>query len=455
MRFPLKLLLAGLALLVLNPLLHAQVSFAPATNYVVVSGFAPGVPISVAAADVNGDGKADLVCANFMNNNLSVLTNKGSGSLGSNATYAVASSPRFVVAADINGDGKPDLICSLSPANKIIVLTNNGTGILGSNAIYTVGDNPTSVVAADINVDGKADLICANWGATGDGNTLSVLTNNGTGGFGSNATLVVGPAPQGPSSVTAADVNGDAKLDLICANTRSNSLSIFTNDGSGNFVLSSSPMVGRGPFSVNSADVNGDGKIDLISANPTDNTLSILTNDGSGGFALSSSPSVGAIPRSVAVADVNGDGNVDLISANYNDNTLSVLTNDGSGGFVLAALPGVGSNPDSPVTADINGDGRLDLISANYGNGNGNTLSVVINTSTFLPLLTLNHSSNKVMVSWASQWTGWAGWTLQQNTNLNTTSWTSFSGTIGDDGTTKTVTNSPTTGNLFFRLTHP
>jgi hypothetical protein len=77
------------------------------------------------------------------------------------------------------------------------------------------------------------------------------------------------------------------------------------------------------------------------------------------------------------------------------------------------------------------------------------------NTSTFLPRVALKRSGNNAVVSWPSQWTGWAGWTLQQNTNLNTASWTSFSGIIGDDGTTKTVTNSAPTGNFFFRLSHP
>lgn len=87
---------------------------------------------------------------------------------------------------------------------------------------YAVGMNPYSVVAADINGDGKLDLICAN---AGD-NTLTVLTNNGSGVFGSNATLNVG---SGPRCVVAADVNGDGKLDLICANSGDNTLTVLMN----------------------------------------------------------------------------------------------------------------------------------------------------------------------------------------------------------------------------------
>ena len=56
-------------------------------------------------------------------------------------------------------------------------------------------------------------------------------------------------------------------MDLISANYGANTLSVLTNNGSGGFVLASSPGVGDGPASVTAADVNGDGKVDLISAN--------------------------------------------------------------------------------------------------------------------------------------------------------------------------------------------
>jgi hypothetical protein len=92
------------------------------------------------------------------------------------------------------------------------------------------------------------------------------------------------------------------------------------------FFMSSSPVVGLGPECVIAADVNGDGKLDLISANYYDGKLGVLTNDGSGGFVLASSPKV-YNTYSVCAADVNGDGKLDLISANSGENTLTILTN--------------------------------------------------------------------------------------------------------------------------------
>jgi hypothetical protein len=171
------------------------------------------------------------------------------------------------------------------------------------------------------------DLICVNTGANGLDTNLSVFTNNHNGGFVLASTPIVG---SGPVSVAAADLNKNHLMDLICANAGSgngNTLSVLTNDGSGGFALASSPVVGHGAHSVVAADVNGDGWIDLICANASDNTVSVLTNNWIGGFVLSGTYAVGSGPVSVVAADVNGDGWVDLICANSGNNTLSVLTN--------------------------------------------------------------------------------------------------------------------------------
>ena len=173
----------------------SQVTFAPAVNYTV------GPPCStacLAVADVNGDGKVGLVSANAgylvnPDNTLSVLTNNGNGTFGYNATYTVGSGPHSVTAADVNGDGRVDLICANFNDNTLSVLTNDGNGGFGYRATYNVGALPSSVVAADVNGDGHLDLVCPNSGGPLVlASTLTVLTNNGSGGFGSNATYTVG-----------------------------------------------------------------------------------------------------------------------------------------------------------------------------------------------------------------------------------------------------------------------
>jgi len=236
----------------------------------------------------------------------------------------VGSGPISVAAADVNGDGSMDLISANLDASTLSVLTNNGVGRFVLAFSLDVGSGPESVAAADVNGDGRVDLISANSADS----TLSVLTNNGVGGFVLAFTPDVG---DGPRSVAAADVNGDGRVDLISANYYANTLSVLINNGPGGFVLASSPSVGIGPAAVAAADVNGDGRVDLISANwggpffhppppPPGTTLSVLFNapaiNGvfSGDGSELTSLSAGNI-ASGTLADVRLSTNVALLNA--------------------------------------------------------------------------------------------------------------------------------------------
>ena len=445
MKTSLKLLVPLTLLFYYSPL-HAQVAFAPAVKYSVGIVGLPARPWCVTAADIKGDGKLALICADYGwgNSNevytLTVLTNNGNGRFGFNANYVVGTMPDSVVAADVNGDGKVDLICANYADSTLTVLTNNGSGRFGSNATYAAGSHPVQVIAADVNGDGAVDLICAN--SIVSPGTLRVLTNNGSGGFVLSATLTVG---QGTASVAAADVNGDGKVDLICANYEGYDLTVLTNDGYGGFVVASWVGTTESPSSIVAADVNGDGKVDLIVGRAINGAL-VLTNDGHGAFVSSCNEFL--MGSSVTVADVNSDGKPDWIGMN-GGSTLTVMTNNRSGGFATAAslVAGSGGNSPSPqvvAAADLNGDGHVDLICVNASD---HKLSVFIS----LPTLTITSSSNNVRVSWPSSW---KNWTLEQNSDLTTTTW-SASGGISDDGTNKSLTIQPAPRNLFFRMSHP
>jgi hypothetical protein len=399
-------------------------------------------PVSIAAADVSGDGRPDLIVADFSDGALTVLINSGSGSFVTASSPGVGNGPISIATADVNGDGKPDLICANSTDGTLMILTNNGIGgfvLAATRSVGGPGYAPQAVIAADINGNGIPALISPDENV----NELTITTNQG-GNYIIAATPFTGSQP---IAVTAADVNGDGKIDLICANYTGDSgngtLTVLTNGGGGKFVTSSSPVVGTGPISVAAADVNGDGKMDLICANYGSGTLTVLTNNGSGKFVLSSSPVVGTGPISVTAADVNGDGKMDLVCANFGGNTLTVLTNNGTGRFVTAATLHVGNAPVSVAVSDVNGDGRPDLICANRSD---NTLTVLTNSFQFTPpSLNIAPAGNQVVVFYPPSGSHFM---LQTTTNLALGPWVTASN--GMLVTAFAFTNTPPAA--FFRL---
>lgn len=411
-----------------------------ADNFVQYSTYPVGVgPNNVATADVNHDGKLDLICANdglnfTGTNTLTVLTNNGRGGFGYNATYSVGYGP-FVLAADLRNLGRPDLVTANFATNTVTVLTNDGSGNFSLSGTYTVGDGPFNVAAADVNGDGWRDLITANDG--GNGNTITVLTNNGSGQFGFNATYTVGHLP----FVYAVKLRGNGPPDLVTANYGDNTLTVLTNNGQGGFAFSTNYNVGAGPINLAAADLNGDGKIDLVCANNATDTLTVLTNNGDGTFTAQPELTVGPGPY-VAVADVNGDGWPDLVSADYNDATLIVLTNDGDGNFSYYDTFPVQNSPVSVTAADLNNDNRPELISANYGD---NSVTVRMET----PLLSLALSNNSTAVAWSPNWTNYF---LQTASSLGVGSvWTNVPNPLS----TNLLTLPADAGNHFYRLRHP
>ncbi|MDB6027387.1 MAG: repeat protein, partial [Verrucomicrobiales bacterium] len=304
--------------------------FTTNSNIGVNSSMVVGVlPRAVTAVDVNNDGWIDLVSASSSVNTLSILTNDGHAGFTLSSSPGVGNTPYSIAAADINNDGKVDLITANYGANTLTILTNNGSGGFVLSSSPTVGNAQVAVISADMNGDGKPDLISA------DSNfrRLMILTNNGSGVF----TLQEQPSLNGaiPVAVAAADVNSDGRMDLITVNSDTGRFTVLTNGPGqfGNFEITGNPPAGLSPTSLVAADINGDGKPDLISTSYQDNLLSIVTNDGYGGFVLSSSPAVGSGPRAVVAADLNSDGSLDLISANALANTLTLLTNNGHGIF--------------------------------------------------------------------------------------------------------------------------
>lgn len=322
-------------------------------SFVEQVGFATGSnPISLAIGDIDGDGKPDLasVSANSLVNTVSVLRNTSatgiitSSSFAAKVDFAVGKYPYAVAIADLDNDGKPELIVANHDSNTISVLhnTNRSSGIssstFGSKVDFPTGGYPSAVVVGDMNGDGKTDIAVANTIS----NNVSVFCNRALTGridFSSLAPKVDFAVGYAPTTIVIADIDGDGKPDLAAGNQGGNSVSVLRNTGTlgiisgASFVPSVSFSVGMSPYGLAVGDVDGDCKPDLATANYGSNSVSVLRNTSHPGAINTSSFSAAVDfatanrPISVTIADVDNDRRPDLEVACFYADLVSVIQN--------------------------------------------------------------------------------------------------------------------------------
>ncbi|MFN6540466.1 MAG: FG-GAP-like repeat-containing protein [Nostoc sp. EkiNYC01] len=331
-------------------------------------------PYSIVVGDFDKDGKLDLVTANKSSQTVSVLLGKGDGTFKPATNFSTVGfnglSPSSVAVADFNKDGKLDLVTANNLSNNISLLLGKGDGSFQTAVNFALesASAPISIAVGDFNKDGKSDIVTVNNASQ----NISVLLGNGSGGFGTAKNFKV---PSRPSFVTVSDFNGDGKSDLAVTSSYFNNVSILLGNGDGTFNSASQFDVGTNPNSVVVGDFNKDNKLDLAVANSDSNNVSILLGNGTGGFGIATNFDVGLNPASVTVIDFDNDGNSDLAVANAGSDTVSVLLGDGNGGFGIATNFVVGTKPYSLAVGDFNKDGKSDLAVANSESRNVSLVS--------------------------------------------------------------------------------
>jgi len=320
---------------------------------------------ALAIADLNRDGKLDVIVGNTYTVGLLLGNNDGTfqpvQTLDSGGMGAAG-----VAIADLNSDGKLDVVLAFG---NVRVLLGNGDGTFQPPVAYGTGERGGwSVAVGDFNNDHKLDLVATN---ISDG-SVGVLLGNGDGTF--QTAVVYGSGGTDVWGVTVADVNKDGKPDILTANF-SGTIGVLLGNGDGTF----QPAVGYNsarqypePQWVVVSDVNNDGKLDLLAANG-DGTLGVLLGNGDGTFQAANTYDGGAVRNySVAVTDVNRDGKPDALLANAGggygwDGSVGVLLGNGDGTFQAVLDYDSGGFPArSLAVADLNADGRPDVVAANY-----------------------------------------------------------------------------------------
>jgi hypothetical protein len=322
---------------------------------------------------------------------LESLENRAMFSFGSPISIGfIGTSPSAMATADVNGDGKADIVAAVGGPSAIIgveVTLSQGGGNFAKPVYYSVPSTQhvTAVAVADINHDGKLDIIAGSdtfnvsdpFGATAN---ISILLGNGKGTFAAAQTYINAlSTSRGPLSLAVADFNGDGKLDIAALN-QYGGIDVLFNPGHHRFwQVDSTYGVGSTYFpsfsSIVAGDLNGDGKPDLVVANGSD-VAYVLLNTGNGSFSKQSY-AAGGIASTAAIGDFNGDGKLDIVTANGASNSISVLLNNGDGTFAAAQNFAVGGNVRYIAVGDFSKDGRLDIVATGaetdilLGNGDG------------------------------------------------------------------------------------
>ncbi len=340
-------------------------------------------PIGLAVADFNSDGKLDLVTADSGSpfgtaiGEVSVLLSNGKTLLAGRTDYNISNASSTgaysgIAAGDINGDGKIDLVVPVTFASQLALLENKGNGTFKPFTTVTLPVSPNAVITGDFNNDHKTDIAVMNFGGSG---TISILINSGSGTFPTNTQYNIGGSGYG---IATGDFNNDGNLDIVATNETSNTVSVLLGNGSGAFPSFVTYPTGSFPRGVSVGDFNHDGFPDLAVANEGAGTVSVLINTGKGTFLPKVDYAVGGSPLSVAVGSFRGTGTLDL--AVTTDNAfggLAILLGNNDGTFQKAVPYDTLNNAYSIVAGDFNNDGNLDLAMTIVNAGNPGFITIM------------------------------------------------------------------------------
>ena len=335
--------------------------------------------VGLAVADVTGNGLADLIVANqdaptqlYLNNGNT--NNPFGGVTPVNITTVNATS---VAVADVNGDGRADLVVgvmstdpnNLTPSQLFLNTGNERNPFNGTPINITGADYVTSLALANVNGDTLPDLVVGQGGLVSNGTTygeptrLFLNTGNPTNPFG-GAPLDIGTTDVTTSAVAVANMNGDGHPDLIVGHD-GEPTQLFLNTGVTNNPFGGTPQnitPSEPTTSLAVADVNGDGHLDLVVGNSGVPTQLYLNNGSSttpfSGVTPQNITAQGDATASVALGDLNGDGHPDLFVGLNGDFPRVYLNNDTATPFTTVADT---LNPEAELSYQANESAVLEF----------------------------------------------------------------------------------------------
>jgi len=362
----------------LSPLQTYALAFVP--RIILAAGNAP---LGIGIADLDGDGRQDLLAVALNDDSLSILRNIGSPdaiSFAPKLAFSTGVHPEGLAIADFDGDKKPDVVTANAGGGGSITIFLNESS-RGKISLVNRLDIPLNtahrVAVADFDGDGKLDLAVTSNSAQ----QIVILKNSSTPGSISFTTALSLNTASYSNSVAIGDIDGDGRPDILAPISDVGALYIYLNVSSGGAINFSPPKkfpAGGAANGIAIGDLNGDAKIDIVISNPRADSVSLFLNRSSVGtlslrrqdFPATHSPS------DVALGDFNRDGRLDVV-ASSDTGDLAILRNRATPSGLsldLDVAPESGPGTFLPVVGDIDGDGHLDIALSNHL---GSTVSVL------------------------------------------------------------------------------
>ncbi|HEX2838459.1 MAG TPA: VCBS repeat-containing protein [Phycisphaerales bacterium] len=296
---------------------NADGTFAAPTTRVLPNGAGAG---DIVAIDADGDTDMDIAVCYQNLAQVQVLTNTaGVFALGPTAT--VGTNPRGIRAANIDGDGDTDLAVVNRDSGTVSVLTNTGAGF--TVASQNAGTDPWALAFGDTDGDGDGDMAVAS-----HGDRVVRLFSNSAGVFAPGATLAV-PNNDRPGGVAIAHIAGSALPEVLATSDDNGAgfVSVFANTGGVFAGGVRFPTLGQNSGPVMAVDVDLDADMDVVVANSDSGNISVLLNLGTGALGGAVLLGTGAGPTALDAGSVNAGVMPDLVVANRDANTVTVLLN--------------------------------------------------------------------------------------------------------------------------------